>query len=465
MGEPRDEFHAAAAGELRRAPDQVLLQPVGLSALVVAIMHQVFRVVLEPHVGALGTRVAVVHRETHDVFDVHPDDQPRPKTHRVLRKALAFRIVVRRAVAPHIALCACRVEFCGFRHDDVQDAFRREYSFMSGRRVQRVDQFDAVRHDFDVLVPAGVEWQHVCRREEKHPVHFVHFDWVRQLVDVGADAEALVVPVVHRPELLPLVRLQVGVAEDLFLFLRLLGFLLEHRIVRPDDHVGHVVRIVVSQKCAHATLPEEWKCKKDAAYIIAFLMLLSNRACQLLCLVDKTLKISIFSLYSFLHRLLKKEDRLENQRNRGNMLSVLVQRWTNGQFEMNINLVSGRGPTTTDLNSKILEMIWEGLMQDGGPEKAENFVAFVRNLRDLSASSFIVAFEKFYKSGCKDVMIPQSESDRSVLERIDTEGPLFALLSAALCNKSGASRELREEDIEIQSVRLKAGFLRDHAAK
>jgi len=57
----------------------------------------------------------------------------------------------------------------------------------------------------------------------------------------------------------------------------------------------------------------------------------------------------------------------------------------------------------------------EGISKDVGKSVATNFVRFVNNLTDLSASAFIVALEKFASSDGKTTNIPQQQGDSTRL--------------------------------------------------
>lgn len=138
-------------------------------------------------------------------------------------------------------------------------------------------------------------------------------------------------------------------------------------------------------------------------------------------------------------------------------LSTLVREWTERKFTMRSGYYAGRPPTTSDLNTKILEAIYAGLRRDVGAEAAKNFVQFVANLKDLSASSFIVAFEQFFNSGCKATSVEQHPSDRARLDRDDDGAQAFAA-SMEILGRPPQS----ESNIEELSFGLKSEFLRKH---
>src|SRR3989338_2371038 len=73
-----------------------------------------------------------------------------------------------------------------------------------------------------------------------------------------------------------------------------------------------------------------------------------------------------------------------------------VNQWTKGKFNFRASFYTGRDPNSGDLNSSILEDIYQGIRKEFGDQKAKNFARFVATLGDLSASAFIQAFENFW---------------------------------------------------------------------
>jgi hypothetical protein len=140
-------------------------------------------------------------------------------------------------------------------------------------------------------------------------------------------------------------------------------------------------------------------------------------------------------------------------------------------------MYTDRGPTTTDLDSSILECIYSGLQKDVGRIEATNFAKFVANLNDLSASAFIQAFERFWYSGCKETTLVQPKnSGRRITGETDEDCLIEAqvLVANALC-RLNESPESREEDVrfspargfggwrdESPSDRIKSAFVRQH---
>ncbi len=136
-----------------------------------------------------------------------------------------------------------------------------------------------------------------------------------------------------------------------------------------------------------------------------------------------------------------------------------VHDWTKGRFVMDSGYYAGRGPTQSDLNSPLLEMFYSGIKKDIGTEAAVNFVRFVNNLSDLSASAFIVAFERFAANDCKVVEIAQQKGDDTRLtgHGAALEAQAFAVIASALTGPKRSEAELR-----LAHENIKCEFIRKH---
>jgi hypothetical protein len=129
---------------------------------------------------------------------------------------------------------------------------------------------------------------------------------------------------------------------------------------------------------------------------------------------------------------------------------------------MRSGFYAGRKPSTGDLNSQILEMFYLGMKRDLGGEAASNFVRFVNNLDDLSASAFIVAFEQFWASGCEDVGVRQEPGDRN---RLSGRGHGLEVEAFGLIGETLFGRPMSEEEIRVASVPIKSSFIRAHESE
>ncbi len=144
--------------------------------------------------------------------------------------------------------------------------------------------------------------------------------------------------------------------------------------------------------------------------------------------------------------------------------SEAISSWVDGRFSPRSGFYAGRGPSVGDLNSRILEMFYQGILRDVGAEAAKNFVRFVDQLKDLSASAFIVAFEQFWLNECNVVQIGQEARDRF---RLSGHGD--ALIVEAFCTigaaLGGPSAGAGSDEIEHLSWPIKAEFVSRHRAE
>lgn len=137
-----------------------------------------------------------------------------------------------------------------------------------------------------------------------------------------------------------------------------------------------------------------------------------------------------------------------------------VHSWVNGKFTLRSGFYAGRGVNSGDLNSKILEMFYQGIKRDLGDHIATNFVRFANKLRDLSASAFIVAFEQFWANDCTVTDIAQQSEDRNQLSGHGDAliGEAFGLIGAIL----GGGNSQSDAEIKVQSFFLKREFIASH---
>lgn len=69
--------------------------------------------------------------------------------------------------------------------------------------------------------------------------------------------------------------------------------------------------------------------------------------------------------------------------------SEIVTRYTEGRMAARPEYYSGRGATISDLNSKLLEGIYQGILKEIGPGAADQFVLMVEDLDRVSATYFL----------------------------------------------------------------------------
>lgn len=147
-------------------------------------------------------------------------------------------------------------------------------------------------------------------------------------------------------------------------------------------------------------------------------------------------------------------------------LSSRVREWTKGagwtSLSMSSGYYAGRPPSQGDINTQTLEGLYKGLQRDVGETAAVNFVRFVNNLDDMSASSFVVAFQQFWDSSCENVNVQQRPTDRTELGGPDhiRDRQAFAVVASAFANPRHS-----DEDIRRRSHAVKAGFILAHTGE
>lgn len=141
-------------------------------------------------------------------------------------------------------------------------------------------------------------------------------------------------------------------------------------------------------------------------------------------------------------------------------IAEAVGRWTRHKFNFRASFYTGHGVVSSDLNSAILEMIYQGLKTEVGQEVATNFAKFVNNLKDLSASAFIQAFEQFWYGGCKDTDFKQRPGTGNQVTGHGSEVEVEALVLVAEALFGG--RRMSLEETERASRSIKQQFILEH---
>ncbi|HEY4482637.1 MAG TPA: hypothetical protein VI953_00480 [Candidatus Paceibacterota bacterium] len=140
----------------------------------------------------------------------------------------------------------------------------------------------------------------------------------------------------------------------------------------------------------------------------------------------------------------------------------MVSKWCKGRFILVSGFYAGRPPSEGDLDSRILQSFYVGIRNDIGEEEARNFVRFVNNLNDLSASSFIVAFQRFWWGGMRTVSVEQRKEDRFELSgrgnalAIEGMGAIFSAMfdKSTPAENSSTSRRIKRPFIQAHLEEL-----------
>ena len=135
--------------------------------------------------------------------------------------------------------------------------------------------------------------------------------------------------------------------------------------------------------------------------------------------------------------------------------SSAVYRWTGGRLSSRSGYYAGRGVMRGDLNESHLQLLWEGINKDFGPQHADNFVHMVSSLTDMSATAFLVAFESFYCSGCALREYRQGSGDGMTLsgrgEGLIAEG-FGAIMSGMMNNTPPEYQSMMSEGIKLPFI-------------
>ena len=140
-------------------------------------------------------------------------------------------------------------------------------------------------------------------------------------------------------------------------------------------------------------------------------------------------------------------------------IASAIGRWTKNQFNFRASFYTGRGVNNGDLNSMMLEKIYQGLRVEVSQEVATNFAKFVDKLKDLSASAFIQAFEQFWEGGCQDTNFQQRTGTSN---EITGHGHVRDFEAIALLGAALGGQRMNVEETERQSRFLKSTFIEIH---
>ena len=95
---------------------------------------------------------------------------------------------------------------------------------------------------------------------------------------------------------------------------------------------------------------------------------------------------------------------------------------------------SGRGATTTDLDSKKLSFIYDKIRENESIDAADNFVQMVKNLQIASCTEFLVSLYKLEDRGWKydDSFFGKSSNDVYVENEGEAIGTIFSAFGGGI---------------------------------
>lgn len=137
-----------------------------------------------------------------------------------------------------------------------------------------------------------------------------------------------------------------------------------------------------------------------------------------------------------------------------------VSRWCKNQFILRASFYTGRGVNNGDLNSRYMEMIYQGLKTEVCQAAATNFAKFTNQLKDLTASAFIQAFEEFWYGGCQ---VTDANQRKGTGYQISGRGDNEKMTEAfVLFANAFGGRQATIEEVEQDSVHIKSEFVHKH---
>jgi len=143
-------------------------------------------------------------------------------------------------------------------------------------------------------------------------------------------------------------------------------------------------------------------------------------------------------------------------------LNTAIITWCDRTLNPRPGYYAGRGPKRGDLNDKHLQQLWAGIKKDFGDEQAAEFVKMVADLKDMSATAFLVSMEHFWAHGLKWTGREQEPGDGNTMSaRGDDRFTEGMCVIASVLGRQNSSPEQEA----FESYNIKAPFLRRHGVE
>ena len=120
---------------------------------------------------------------------------------------------------------------------------------------------------------------------------------------------------------------------------------------------------------------------------------------------------------------------------------------------------SGRGATSSDLNSQILELIYQQVLKQGGEEEAKAFVQFIYEFPVLAATPFLNAFYSFCAMGCTYSFPEKVEKYDVGPDDSTPEDPMGSRFMTGMASIAGGMSGMADRD---ETEYIRGSFLRNH---
>jgi hypothetical protein len=131
-----------------------------------------------------------------------------------------------------------------------------------------------------------------------------------------------------------------------------------------------------------------------------------------------------------------------------------------GKMSSRPEFYSGYGPDPHNIGPSHLKMLHDAIREDFGETAGLQFLRFVVDTRDMSASSFLTAFQRFWYGGMLASAAYQRPTDRMGMDGIGTDHEDEATRSALFAGMTILLRDKTSpEQRDLQSAQIKMGFL------
>lgn len=140
---------------------------------------------------------------------------------------------------------------------------------------------------------------------------------------------------------------------------------------------------------------------------------------------------------------------------------AIVGTYTKNRMSSRPEFYSGRGAILTDLNSELLEMIYDGIRREIGEAAAKNFVQMVADIDVLSATLFLNSLYGLEANGWKWKKRSKLSKTSKATDHVDIgpdDGHRFAIGMATIGSWLGGGSERNETPMISSDFLEKHGF-------
>lgn len=135
----------------------------------------------------------------------------------------------------------------------------------------------------------------------------------------------------------------------------------------------------------------------------------------------------------------------------------IINNYCQGRMSARPEFFSGRGVTSSDMNSSILEMIYGGILKEIGADAARNFVNMVADV-SMAATTFLI---NLYNLEGNEWVWRGNKSDEDIAIEKDNDGN-YDLASGLFSVAAAFTNPRRGVDTDWESNNIRGEFLRRH---